>query len=145
MRSFLLAASCAAILSACATTPEPCTRAYFVYKSDELQRDFVRRNRGEVRRLRTLRTDLRTQPDLFTALAVVSAKRDLEQIVSDLRTRVIPDARSIASFCGIDEAFDIIMDGFLVEQGIDPQLVRTLGLLDLFEDPSLMSTLEPAL
>jgi hypothetical protein len=131
------------VASACALRPEPCTRDYFVFQSDELQRDFVRRNRGEVRRLRTLRTDLQTRPDVFTALAVVSAKRDLEAVVTDLRSRVIPDARNIANQCGIDEAFDLMMDGFLLEQGIDPQLVRTLNLLDLFEDPALQMTLEP--
>lgn len=143
MRNLLIAAGAAAALSACALTPEPCTRDYFVYQADVLKRDFARRNRGEVRRLRTLRNDLQTQADLFTALAAVSAKRDLETVVADVRTRVIPDARGIARSCGIDEAFDIMMDGFLLEQGIDPQLVRTLGLLDLFEDPALESTLQP--
>ena len=126
-------------------TPEPCTRAYFAYQADALQNQFVRRNRGEVRRLRTLQSDLDSGGlDLFTALAIASAKQDVERLVADVRTSVIPDARAIASRCGIDEAFDIVMNGFLAEQGIDPQLVRTLGLLDLFEDPALATTLEPA-
>lgn len=144
MRNLLLAAGAIAALSACATTPEPCTRAYFVYKSDELQRDFAGRNRGEVRRLQILRDDLQTGPDVFTALAVLSAKRDVERLVADLRTRVIPDARSIADRCGIEGAFDVMMDGFLYEQGIDPQLVRTLGLFDVLQDQDIISTLEPA-
>ncbi|NNU16196.1 hypothetical protein HK107_07670 [Parvularcula sp. ZS-1/3] len=144
MRQLLLAAAAATLIAACATTPEPCTRAYFVYKSDELQREFAQRNRGEVRRLRTLREDLNSQPDLFTALAVLSAKRDVERLVLDLRNRVIPDARFIANECGIDGAFDIMVDGFLVKQGIDPQLVRTLGLMELFEEPAIGSTLQPA-
>jgi hypothetical protein len=142
MRYFLLAAAMSVLLASCALTPEPCTRDYFVYQADQLQRDFARRNRGEVRRLRTLRTDLRTKPDVFTALAAVSAKRDLQQLVTDLRGQVIPDARNIADRCGIDGAFDIMVDGFLVKQGIDPQLVRTLGLFDLFQDPVLTTTLE---
>ncbi len=144
MRQLLVVAGLLSILSGCATTPEPCTRDYFAYQADVLQRDFERRHRGEVRRLRTLRNDLQTKPDLFTALALVSAKRDLETVVDDLRIRVIPEARDIAVRCGIDDAFDVMMDGFLLEQGIDPQLVRTLGLLDLFEDPAIKTTLGPA-
>lgn len=108
-----------------------------------MQRDFERRNRAEVRRLRTLRRDLETRPDIFTGLALVSAKRDLETVVEDVRARVIPEARSIAVECGIDDAFGMMMDGFLLEQGIDPQFVRTLGLYELFDDPTLKTTLEP--
>lgn len=143
MRLFLFAASAISILSSCALTPEPCTRDYFAYQADELQNDFERRNRGEVRRLQTLRNDLETRPDVFTALAVVAAKTDLETVVSDIRMRVIPEARSIAERCGIEDAFDVMMDGFLFELGIDSQLVRTLGLLELLEDPELMTTLGP--
>ena len=141
MRQLLFAASSISFLSGCVITPEPCTRDYFAYQADELQNDFKRRNRGEVRRLQTLRSDLETRPDVFTALAIVSAKRDLETVVSDLRMRIIPEARGIAEQCGIEDAFDVMMDGFLLEQGIDPQLVRTLGLLELLEDPELKTTL----
>ncbi|MEM9839941.1 MAG: hypothetical protein AAF830_12425 [Pseudomonadota bacterium] len=145
MRHILLSAAALSALSACAITPEPCTRDYFVYQADVFQRDFARRNRGEVRRLRILRDDLREQrADVFTALAIVSAKQDLEVVVADVRDRVIPNARAIATRCGIDEAFDIMMDGFLAEQGVDPELVRALNLFELFEDPALQSTLEPA-
>lgn len=143
MRHFAIAAIIFSFLAGCAITPEPCTRDYFAFQADALQNDFERRNRGEVRRLRTLRGDLETRPDVFTALAVISAKRDLETIVSDLRSRVIPEARSIADQCGIADAFDVMMDGFLFEQGIDPQLVRTLGLLELLDDPELTTALRP--
>ncbi len=143
MRQFLFAASAISLLSGCALTPEPCTRDYFAYQSDVLQNDFKRRNRGEVRRLQTLRDDLESRPDVFTALAVVSAKRDLETVVSDIRMRVIPEARRIAEQCGIEDAFDVMMDGFLLELGIDSRLVRTLGVLELLEDPELMTTLGP--
>ena len=143
MRQLLFVAISIALLSGCALTPEPCTRDYFAYQADELRDDFNRRNRGEVRRLQILRSDLETRPDVFTALAVVSAKRDLETVVADLRMRVIPEARDIAEQCGIEDAFDVMMDGFLFEQGIDPQLVRSLGLLELLEDPELQTTLGP--
>ncbi|MBT8473491.1 MAG: hypothetical protein HKN14_04715 [Marinicaulis sp.] len=144
MRQFLIAAMSIAFSSGCSITPEPCTRDYFAYQADKLQIDFSRRNRGEVRRLQTLRNDLETRPDVFTALAIIAAKRDLETVIADLRMRVMPEARSIAEQCGIDDAFDVMMDGFLFEQGIDPQLVRTLGLLELLEDQELKTTLEPA-
>ena len=144
MRKLLFAAGSIAFLAGCALTPEPCTRDYFAYKADVLQNDFERRNRREVRRLRTLRNDLETRPDVFTALAVVAAKRDLDAVISDLRARVIPEARSIAQGCGIDNAFDLMMDGFLVDQGIDPQLVRSLGVLELLEEPELKTMLGSA-
>lgn len=144
MRQFLALLVPMSLIMGCATTPEPCTRDYFAYQSEVMQRDFVRRNRGEVRRLRTLQDDLKTEPDLFTALALVSAKRDLERVVEDLRSQVIPEARGIAAQCGIDNAFNVVMDGFLVKQGIDPQLVQALGLLELFEEPALESTLTSA-
>ena len=144
MRQLLIAASSLLFVSGCAITPEPCTRDYFAWQADVLQSDFERRNRGEVRRLRTLRDDLESRPDLFTALAVLSAKRDLDTIIADMRQLVIPEARDIAAQCGIADAFDVMMDGFLVEQGIDPQLVRALGVLELLDDPDLKATLGPA-
>lgn len=143
MRSILFAVGILTFMAGCASVPEPCTRDFFAYQADVMQRDFARRNRGEVRRLQTLREDLQSKPDVFTALALVSAKNDLETVVKDVRAQVIPEARGIAARCGIDDAFDTIMDGFLVEQGIDPDLVRTLGLIDLFEDPALEATLTP--
>ena len=132
-------------LGACALTPEPCTRDYFAYQADRLQDRFVRRNRSEVRRLRTLREDLSADrgPDVFTALALVSAKRDLEAVVADLRGNVVPEARRIADFCEIDGSFDLIMGAFLSEQGIDADLVRTLGLLDLLQDDAVRTSVEP--
>ena len=144
MTRLFFAAAALALIAGCTTTPEPCTRDYFVYQADQLKREFARRNSGEVRRLRTLRDDLQSQPDVFTALAVLSAKSDLETVVEDVRTRIMPKARAIADRCGIDEGFDVMMDGFLYKQGIDPQLVRTLGLPDLFEAPDLETTLQPA-
>ncbi|MBB4659778.1 hypothetical protein [Parvularcula dongshanensis] len=134
------------LLGACALTPEPCTRDYFAYQADRMQDHFVRRNRSEVRRLRTLRDDLRADsgPDVFTALALVAAKRDLEAVAADFRSNVIPEARRIADFCEIDGGFDLMMNAFLAEQGIDADLVRTLGLLDLFESDGLRTSIEPS-
>lgn len=145
MRHLLLAAA-AVTLASCTTEPrDSCTRDWFQFKADDLQRDFVRRNRGPVRRLNTLKSDLQSNPDVFTMLALASAKRDLTEVVDDFRTQIVPEARAIATRCQIDEAFDIVVDGFLAQQGIDAGLVRTLGLLGDFDaTPGIASALEGA-
>ncbi|WP_031552446.1 hypothetical protein [Parvularcula oceani] len=130
------------LLSACATAPrDACTRDWFEYRSEQLQRDFARRNRGPVRRLNTLRNDLDERPDVYTALALASARSDLRHVASDFRERVLPEARAVAARCELDQGFDILVDAFLLEQGIDADLVRALGLIELFEDDALASTL----
>jgi hypothetical protein len=143
MKRTILGAAALLTLASCATAPQDsCTRDWFEFRSDEIQRDFVRRNRGPVRRLNTLKTDLEAHPDVFTMLALASAKRDLTEVVNDFRDRVVPEARAIATQCEIDEAFDIVVNAFLAEQGIDADLVRTLGLLGAFEGtPGIASAL----
>ena len=130
-------------LAACATPYDSCTRDWFAYQAQDIQRDFERRNRVPLRRLTRLRTDMNENMDVFTVLAIASAKRDLEQLVGDFRSRVVPEARSIAAQCELDQGFDLIVDAFLAEQGIDTELVRALGLMGLFDDPVLRTTLEP--
>ena len=145
MRSILLAAtSVAAMLTlpSCVTYDD-CTRDWFEAQSQDIQRDFQRRNRVPLRRIQTLRTDMDEGLDVFTVLALASAKRDIERLVADFRAQVIPEARSIASRCELDQGFDLIVDAFLAEQGVDTELVRALGLMGLFDDPVLRTTLEP--
>lgn len=142
----ILPALGALALSACVTPYETCTRDWFEAQSRDIQRDFQRRNRVPLRRLTTLRDDVRAMEggiDVFTVLAVASAKRDLEQLVGDFRARVVPEARGIAARCELDQGFDLIVDAFLTQQGVDAELVRTLGLMELFDDPVLRTTLEP--
>ena len=139
----ILPALGALALSACVTPYETCTRGWFEAQSQDIQRDFQRRNRVPLRRIQTLRTDMNEGMDVFTVLALASAKRDLEQLVADFRARVVPEARSIAAQCELDQGFDLIVDAFLVEQGVDAELVRALGLMGLFDDPVLRTTLEP--
>ena len=143
---FLAGAAAALSLSSCATY-EPCTRDWFAWQADELQRDFARRNRGEVRRLRAIRTQMQDGADgvdVFAVLALASAKKDVERLIVDFRERVIPEARSVARTCELDQGFDLIVDAFLAEQGIDADLVRTLGAFGLFEmTPEIGAALEP--
>jgi hypothetical protein len=134
-----------ALLTACAAFgPEPCTRNWFEWTADRMQDDFQRRNRGPVRRLQTLRQDIDRQPDVFTALAIASVGKDVKLVVADFRERVVPEARAVARQCGIDEGASIILDAFLAEQGLDTQLLRTLGLYDaIVTDPAIATAIAP--
>lgn len=143
MKSLIALIAGTALLAGCAAFgPEPCTRDWFAWTADRMQDDFERRNRGPVRRLRTLRQDIDQRPDVFTALALASAGSDVQLVIADFRDRVVPEARGIARQCGIDDGAGIILDAFLAEQGIDTQLLRTLGLYEtIVRDPGLAAAL----
>ena len=147
MRTILLAAAAAAALSSCASY-DSCTRDWFAYQAEDIQRDFVRRNRAPVRRMRDLQSQFKTGfddgIDPFAVLALASAKKDVRLLVDDFRGQVVPRARNIAATCELDQGYDMIIDGFLAEAGVDARLVEVLGLLGTFEGtPGITQALQP--
>ena len=150
MRTILLGAAALtglASLSSCATY-EPCTRDWFAFQADEIQRDFVRRNRGPVRRMRDLQGELRSGfdggIDVFAVLALASAKKDVTALVTDFRQSVIPQARAAAERCELDEGYDLIVTSFLAEAGVDARLVEALEMFGQLQDtPDLGLALQP--
>ena len=151
MRTIILgAAALAALFSlpSCVTA-DPCTANWFERQADLIQRDFVRRNRGEVRRMRALQSQLQDGMDggvdVFAMLALASAKKDVTALVADFREVVVPEARQIAATCELDQGYDVIVTAFLAENGVDARLVETLGLLGAFEGtPGITQALSPA-
>lgn len=150
MRSLLLGAAALAGLlglQACATY-EPCTRNWFEFRANEIQRDFVRRNRGEVRRLRTLQSQLQDGMgdgvDVFAVLALASAKKDVRVLVDDFREFVVPQARAAAATCELDTGYDVIVTSFLAETGVDARVLDALQLLGTFEGtPGIAQAIQP--
>lgn len=135
--------------ASCAFAPrDACTRDWFAYQADEIERDFVRRNRAPVRRMRDLQQELRSGfddgVDVFAMLALASAQKDVKLLINDFRANVVPEAKSIAATCELDQGFDLIVDSFLARQGVDRQLVEMLELLGTFEPtPGITQALEP--
>lgn len=150
MRSLLLGAGALAALtglSSCATY-EPCTRDWFEFRADQIQRDFVRRNRGEVRRLRTLQSQLEDGMgggiDVFAVLALASAKKDVRLLVDDFREFVVPQARAAAATCELDSGYDVIVTSFLAETGVDARVVEALQMFGaLSAEPVIMQAIQP--
>ena len=146
MRIIALGAA-ALVLSSCATF-EPCTRDWFAFRADQIKRDFERRNRGEVRRLRTLQSQLEDGMDggvdVFAVLALASAKKDVRALVGDFREYVVPEARAAAATCELDGGFDIITTAFLTEMGVDARVVEALNLVGAFEGtPGITQAIQP--
>ena len=150
MRTILLGAAALtglASLTACATY-EPCTRNWFEARADQMQRDFERRNRGEVRRLRTLQSQLEDGMgdgvDVFAVLALASAKKDVGALVADFREYVVPEARAAAATCELDQGYDIITTAFLTQMGVDTRVMAAMDLLGAYEGtPGIMQAIQP--
>lgn len=146
---YLILGAAALALSSCALAPrDACTRDWFAFQADDIQRDFVRRNRAPVRRMRDLQSQFQTGfddgIDPFAVLALASAKKDVSLLVDDFRGSVVPRARNIAATCELDQGYDMIINGFLANAGVDARLVEVLGLLGQFEGtPGITQALTP--
>lgn len=138
-RSLAAAVVIMPVLSACATSPEPCTAEWFDWKTERILGDFVYDHRRQI-------NDLREQAPLMfgaeggleqiapTSLLVLTAIGAL-QLVVDFADDAWPEISDAVAECASAPDASRLFADMLRREGVDDRAVRAIedlgGLMDL--------------
>lgn len=110
-------------LTACMSTPEPCTQEWVDYKSNQILRSFASENRGIINDLRHL-TNEDGEVNTFAAMQLMANTEDLKHFAQTFQTHVIPDLEQALAECGQSEAFIPALTGFLRDEGVGEEALE---------------------
>jgi len=119
-----------AMLSACATTPEPCTSEWVEWKSEKVLKRFALSNYSEVKRLRDFSQTLRAD-DIgpLTALQIPGMINDFKELASDFEDDVLPELNAAVEQCGSVQALAPALTDFLRDEGVGEDVLEWVELL----------------
>ncbi|MBR9835354.1 MAG: hypothetical protein GYB42_09225 [Alphaproteobacteria bacterium] len=130
-----LAASAAAlaILSACASTPEPCTPEWVEYKTEKILTRFARANRADVQRLKTFAETL-DQDDIspLVALQIPAMIEDFRTLADNFEADALPMINAAIDQCGRPEELVPAFAEFLRREGVGEDVLEWVELLGAF-------------
>ncbi|MEX1250959.1 MAG: hypothetical protein WEA77_07170 [Hyphomonas sp.] len=126
LRALCAALIAATSLGACATSPEPCTRAWVEYRTDRILSRFAGENRGLVSDLRQL---IRADADVDPVQAILLAAKadDLRRFANSFDRIVIPELQSAVGQCGNNPDFIPAFTEFLRREGVPETALQWVG------------------
>ena len=132
MRGVAILASLA-VLSACQTTPEPCTPEWVEWKSEKILTRFALDNRGEVRRLRDFSQTLQ-QDEIspMTALRIPGMIEDFKILAAEFDRSVLPDLNAALAQCNSVRELTPAFVSFLRKQGVGEEVLEWVEFLSAF-------------
>jgi len=118
-----IAAAAFALVSACATQPEPCTPEWVQWKSDKVLRSFAIEHRGFIRDLRKFEGKLK-DPGPLTMMRIVGLADDAADVIEDFQGDVMPELRSAYNQCGSVEKLMPTFTKFLRQEGVSEDTLK---------------------
>jgi len=123
MIRYAVAAASFALVSACATQPDPCTPEWVQWKSEKVLKSFAFQNRGFIKDLRNIEGQLKN-PGPLMALRVIGLADDVADVVEDFQEDVMPELRSAYAECGSVEKLMPTFTKFLRQEGISEDTLK---------------------
>lgn len=137
MRLAALALACLPVVSACATTPEPCTSEWIHWKTERFVAAFVRDHQKEFQ-------DARNSALLFSGTSGIDTSGGIPMIVltaagvislaSDFMNDLWPEVRDAVSECDTASRAAQLFSSILREQGVDERAAKAIEDLGLLLD-----------
>jgi len=130
IRSFAAAMLAAPILASCATMPEPCTAAWFDWKTERIIGDFVYSHRDEIGRLRDVAPTMfgpeggleQIAPTSMLVLTAIGAV----QLALDFSQHAWPEISDAVAECSAPPRASRLFADMLRREGVDERAVRAI-------------------
>ena len=123
MIRFAAAAASLALVTACATQPEPCTPEWVQWKSEKVLNAFASDHRGFIKELRNIEGKLEN-PGPLTALRIIGLADDAAVVIEDFQAEVMPQLRSAYQQCGTVEKMMPTFVKFLRQEGVSEETLK---------------------
>lgn len=119
-----------AMLSACATTPEPCTPEWVEWKSEKVLKRFAVSNYSTVSRLRDFSRMLKEdEMSPLIALQIPGMIDDFKQLASRFEKTVLPELNAAVDQCGSVQELAPALTAFLRDEGVEDEVLEWVELL----------------
>ena len=119
-----------AMLSACATTPEPCTPEWVEWKSEKVLKRFAVSNYSTVSRLRDFSQTLNEdEMSPLIALQIPGMIDDFKQLASRFEKTVLPELNAAVDQCGSVQELAPALTAFLRDEGVEDEVLEWVELL----------------
>lgn len=118
-----IAAASIALVSACATQPEPCTPEWVQWKSEKVLRSFAIEHRGFIRDLRKIEGNIGDM-NALTAMKLVGMADDVALVLEDFQADVMPELRAAYEQCGTIEKLMPTFLKFLRQEGVSDEALK---------------------
>ena len=119
-----------AMLSACATTPEPCTPEWVEWKSEKVLKRFAVSNYSTVSRLRDFSQTLNEdEMSPLIALQIPGMIDDFKQLASRFEKTVLPELNVAVDQCGSVQELAPALTAFLRDEGVEDEVLEWVELL----------------
>src|SRR6056297_1872857 len=119
-----------ALISACATAPEPCTSEWVEWKSETVLKRFASDNSRQVRRLRDFSVTLQSD-DIgpLTAMRIPGMIQDFKALALDFEADVLPELNAAIEQCGSAAALAPAFITFLRNEGVGEDMLEWVELI----------------
>ena len=118
------------MLSACATTPEPCTPEWVEWKSEKVLKRFAVSNYSTVSRLRDFSQTLNEdEMSPLIALQIPGMIDDFKQLASRFEKTVLPELNAAVDQCGSVQELAPALTAFLRDEGVEDEVLEWVELL----------------
>ena len=118
-------------VTACATTPEPCTPEWAQWKAEKVLTPFAIKHRGFIRDLRKMEGQF-DNPSLLAIAQIALIADDAGDVFGDFQEDVIPELRSAYAQCGSAEALMPTFTKFLRQEGVSDDAIKWIEGLAAF-------------
>lgn len=133
MRRMASAIALTAMLSACATGPEPCTPEWVEWKSETVLKRFAISNYREVSRLRDFSKTLQ-QDEIspLVALQIPGMIEDFKDLANRFEDSALPELNAAAAQCGSAQELVPAFISFLRDEGVEEDVLEWVTVLSAF-------------
>lgn len=123
MIRFTIAAGAVALMSACATQPDPCTPEWVQWKSEKVMKSFAFEHRGFIRDLRKIEGNLK-DPNPLVMMRLIGLADDVADVVEDFQADVMPELRAAYNQCGSVDKLMPTFTKFLRQEGVSEDTLK---------------------
>ena len=117
-------------VTACATTPEPCTPEWVEWKSEKVLKRFAVANYRAVNRLKDFSENLEAD-DIgpLTAFQIPAMIEDFKELASEFEKRVLPELNAAIEQCGEPRRLIPAFTAFLRDEGVGEDVLEWVELI----------------
>lgn len=141
MRTSLIALLGLISLAGCASMePEPCTRAWVDWKTEQIVKSFALSNTGEIREIRRAAQYLDGE-SRTGAFAIARATLTLGNLAEEFVEDVVPEVTSAIDQCGTTVGMATLFTDMLRDEGVDQRVLVWVESLSILLSPEARESL----
>ena len=124
------ALSALVLVTACTSTPKPCTPEWVEYKTDRILGEFARIHRSEVNRLRDFANALQDdEPSPLLMMQIPARIENFKDLARAFEAQALPELNAAIDQCGDPQVLVPAFTSFLRKEGVGEDVIEWVEVL----------------